>query len=213
MRARSWSIDLSGIPAHSQTLRNVRARRWRRSFSVVGAWFALSPAKAHASQDAKLRARREKLIERRGGARTQAPPEAARRRRKKRRCSARPRELERVVADWHRGEGSAFALSRFAAARLSDARLRLWSLSRRRRAPLRAPQGAVHINSPVSPARSSGCSGRTAPASPRCSPFSPRCSRRRKARVDYGDRTARAAAPAFAPASACSATICFCIPS
>ena len=29
---------------------------------ALGAWFALSPAKAHAAQDAKLQARREKLM-------------------------------------------------------------------------------------------------------------------------------------------------------
>ncbi len=44
--------------------------------------------------------------------------------------------------------------------------------------------------SPATPARSSGCSARTAPASPRCSTSWRRCSRRRDGTVEYGDRTA-----------------------
>ena len=54
-------LNLTGLPAHSSTPRNVALLAAVIMF-VIGAWFAWSPAKAHAAQDAKLEARREKLI-------------------------------------------------------------------------------------------------------------------------------------------------------
>ena len=54
-------LNLTGLPAHSQTPRNVGAGAGGADLRV-GAWFAFSPAKAHAAQDAKLHARREKLL-------------------------------------------------------------------------------------------------------------------------------------------------------
>ena len=54
-------INLSGIPAHSQTPRNVALALAVLIFAA-GAWFAFSPAKAHAAQEAKLRARKEQLL-------------------------------------------------------------------------------------------------------------------------------------------------------
>jgi hypothetical protein len=54
-------INLSGIPAHSQTPRNLVLALAAVIFAA-GAWFAFSPAKAQATQDAKLRARKEKLL-------------------------------------------------------------------------------------------------------------------------------------------------------
>jgi hypothetical protein len=54
-------LNLTGLPAHSQTPRNVALAAIVLIFGI-GAWFAMSPAKAHARQDAKLVARREKLM-------------------------------------------------------------------------------------------------------------------------------------------------------
>jgi len=54
-------LNLTGLPAHSRTPRNVALLVVAIIF-VAGAWFAFSPGKAHAAQDAKLQARREKLI-------------------------------------------------------------------------------------------------------------------------------------------------------
>ena len=54
-------LNLTGLPAHSNTPRNAALIAALIMFAV-GAWFALSPAKAHAAQDAKLHARREKLM-------------------------------------------------------------------------------------------------------------------------------------------------------
>lgn len=54
-------IHLSGMPAHSQWPRNVGLAAAALIF-VIGGWFAFSPAKAHAAQDAQLRARKEKLL-------------------------------------------------------------------------------------------------------------------------------------------------------
>ncbi len=54
-------INLSGIPAHSQTPRNVALALAVLIFAA-GAWFAFSPGKAHAAQEAKLRARKEQLL-------------------------------------------------------------------------------------------------------------------------------------------------------
>ena len=54
-------IHLTGIPAHSPTARNVALGLAAIIFGL-GAWFAFSPSKAHAAQDEKLRARRDKLM-------------------------------------------------------------------------------------------------------------------------------------------------------
>jgi hypothetical protein len=54
-------LNLTGLPAHSSTPRTVGLMAAAIIFAI-GAWFALSPAKAHAAQDAKLQARREKLM-------------------------------------------------------------------------------------------------------------------------------------------------------
>jgi hypothetical protein len=54
-------LNLTGLPAHSSTPRNAALIAVLVMFAA-GAWFAWSPAKAHAAQDAKLAARREKLI-------------------------------------------------------------------------------------------------------------------------------------------------------
>jgi hypothetical protein len=97
-------INLSGIPAHSQTLRNVALGLAAIIFGL-GAWFAFSPAKTLASQDAKLRARREKLmnevvaLERK---RRQKPLSASEGSKLQRATS----ELERVVAELDRGEAA-----------------------------------------------------------------------------------------------------------
>ena len=93
-------INLSGIPAHSQTLRNVALGLAAIIFGL-GAWFAFSPSKAHAAQDEKLRARREKLIsevvalERK---RRHKPLSAAEESKLQRAMS----ELERVIAELDR---------------------------------------------------------------------------------------------------------------
>ena len=69
---------------------------------AVGAWFAFSPAKAHAAQDAKLHARREKLmneivaLERKRRTRPLSEADEAR----LQRVTA---ELERVIAELDRG--------------------------------------------------------------------------------------------------------------
>jgi hypothetical protein len=94
-------LNLSGLPAHSQTQRNVALLATVIIFAV-GAWFALSPAKAHAAQDAKLQARREKLmneivaLERK---RSQKPLSVSDEARLERATT----ELERVIAELDRG--------------------------------------------------------------------------------------------------------------
>jgi hypothetical protein len=93
-------INLSGIPAHSLTLRNVALALAAVIFGL-GAWFAFSPSKAHAAQDQKLRARREKLLdevvalERK---RRQKPLSASEESKLQRATS----ELERVIAELDR---------------------------------------------------------------------------------------------------------------
>ena len=57
----SHQLTLTGLPAHSRTPRNIVLIAAAIIFAI-GAWFAFAPAKAHAAQDAKLQARREKLI-------------------------------------------------------------------------------------------------------------------------------------------------------
>src|SRR5688500_6527768 len=54
-------INLSGVPAHPGTSRNLALGLAALIFAA-GAWFAFTPGKAHAAQDQKLRARREKLM-------------------------------------------------------------------------------------------------------------------------------------------------------
>ena len=54
-------VNLSGLPAHSKTPRTAALIAVVVIF-VIGAWFAISPGKAHAAQDAKLHAHREKLL-------------------------------------------------------------------------------------------------------------------------------------------------------
>ena len=94
-------LQLSNLPAHSNTPRNVALIAVVIMFAL-GAWFALTPAKAHAAQDAKLTARRERLINevvalerKRHGAPLSEADEA-----KLQRATA---ELERVLAELDRG--------------------------------------------------------------------------------------------------------------
>ena len=54
-------LNLSGLPAHSQTPRNVVLILVVVIFAI-GAWLAVSPAKAHAAQGAKLAGQRDKLM-------------------------------------------------------------------------------------------------------------------------------------------------------
>ena len=97
-------INLSGIPAHSRTPRNVALALAALIFAA-GAWFAFTPAKAHAAQDQKLRARREKLmndlvaLERKRRQKPLSPAEEA----KLHKATA---ELERVTAELDRGEAA-----------------------------------------------------------------------------------------------------------
>lgn len=55
-------LNLSGLPHHSRMPRTVALAAVVVMF-VIGGWFALSPGKAHAEQDAKLNAQRGKLME------------------------------------------------------------------------------------------------------------------------------------------------------
>jgi hypothetical protein len=94
-------LNLTGLPAHSMTQRNVALIAALVMFAI-GAWFVWSPAKVHAAQDAKLGARREKLIneivalEKK---RRQKPLSDADEARLQRATS----ELERVIAELDRG--------------------------------------------------------------------------------------------------------------
>ncbi|MEO7134994.1 MAG: hypothetical protein ABI024_12315 [Vicinamibacterales bacterium] len=54
-------LNLTGLPAHSNIQRDVALAAAVIIFTL-GAWFAISPGKAHAAQDAKLNAHREKLL-------------------------------------------------------------------------------------------------------------------------------------------------------
>ena len=54
-------LNLTGLPADSKAPRNAALAIAVLIFGV-GAWFALTPAKAHAAQDAKLHAQRDKLM-------------------------------------------------------------------------------------------------------------------------------------------------------
>jgi hypothetical protein len=94
-------LNLTGLPAHSQTPRNVALLAVAVMFAI-GAWFALSPARAHAAQDSKLQARREKLmneivaLERKRRGKPLSEAEEAR----LQRVTA---ELERTIAELDRG--------------------------------------------------------------------------------------------------------------
>jgi hypothetical protein len=97
----TMSLRLTGLPAHSNTARNAVLIAALVIFAI-GAWFAFSPAKAHAAQDAKLNARREKLmsevvaLERKRRNRPLSEADEAR----LERVTA---ELERVIAELDRG--------------------------------------------------------------------------------------------------------------
>ena len=54
-------LHLTGLPAQSQTPRNIALLAAVVIFAI-GAWFAISPARAHAAQDARLNAQREQLL-------------------------------------------------------------------------------------------------------------------------------------------------------
>jgi hypothetical protein len=94
-------LNLTGLPAHSMLPRNVALIATVVIFGV-GAWFALSPRKAHAAQHAKLLARREKLmdeivaLERKRRQKSLSAADEAR----LQRATA---DLERVVAELDRG--------------------------------------------------------------------------------------------------------------
>ena len=94
-------LHLTGLPSHSQTPRNAALIAAVLIFGV-GAWFAISPGKAHAAQDAKLNAQREKLmseivaLEKK---RRQKPLSSADVARLERATA----ELERVIAELDRG--------------------------------------------------------------------------------------------------------------
>ncbi len=94
-------LNLTGLPAHSNTSRNVALLSAVVLFGI-GAWLAFSPAKARAAQDTKLNARREKLmnevvaLERKR--RTRPLPEAD-----EARLARVTAELERVIAELDRG--------------------------------------------------------------------------------------------------------------
>jgi hypothetical protein len=101
------TIHLTGVPAHSRTLRNSALALAAIIFGL-GGWFAFSPSKAHAALDEKLRARREKLmndvvaLERK---RRQKPLSATEEAKLQRATS----ELERVIAELDRSDDGAAA--------------------------------------------------------------------------------------------------------
>jgi len=98
-------LNLTGLPAQSQTPRNVALLAAVVIFAI-GAWFAISPGKAHAAQDAKLNAHREKLLtdivslERRRRLKPLSDAEQAR-------VQRLTSELERVIAELDRLPASA----------------------------------------------------------------------------------------------------------
>lgn len=97
-------VNLTGIPAHSQTPRNVGLALAVLIFAI-GAWLAFTPGKAQANQDDRLRARREKLmndvvaLERK---RREKPLTAA----EDAKLVKATAELERVIAELDRGEAA-----------------------------------------------------------------------------------------------------------
>jgi hypothetical protein len=94
-------LNLTGLPAHSLLPRNIALALAALIF-VVGAWFAWSPAKAHAVQDQKLNARREKLLgdivalEKKRQTKPLSESDEAR-------LQRATTELERVIAELDRG--------------------------------------------------------------------------------------------------------------
>lgn len=106
-------LNLTGLPSQSQTPRNIALLAAVVIF-VIGAWFAISPAKAHAVQDARLHAHREKLLndivalERKRRTTPLSDADQAR-------LLRLTNELERVIAELDRLPAS--ALSRYGAAR------------------------------------------------------------------------------------------------
>ena len=83
-------LNLTGLAGAQPDAAQRRADRGGGDRSRVGAWFALSPAKAHAAQDAKLHAQREKLMNE-VVALERKRRRSRCRRRTRRACSARPR--------------------------------------------------------------------------------------------------------------------------
>lgn len=94
-------LNLSGLPAHSQTPRNVILALTVLIFAA-GAWLAWSPSKAHELQDQKLNARREKLLgeivalEKKRVSKPLSESDEAR-------LQRATTELERVIAELDRG--------------------------------------------------------------------------------------------------------------
>jgi hypothetical protein len=94
-------LTLTGLPAHSRTPRTIALAVAALMF-VIGAWFAMSPSKAHADQDAKLQHKREKLLneivalERKRGQKPLSESDEAR-------LQRATTELERVIAELDRG--------------------------------------------------------------------------------------------------------------
>jgi hypothetical protein len=94
-------LNLTGLPAHSLMMRNVALLATVIIFAI-GAWFALTPGKAHAAQDAKLQARREKLLgeivalEKKRRQKPLSESDEAR-------LARATTELERVIAELDRG--------------------------------------------------------------------------------------------------------------
>jgi hypothetical protein len=100
-------VNLTGIPAHSQTSRNVVLGLVVLIFAA-GAWLAFTPGRAHAAQDDRLRARREKLLNEvvaLEGKRRVKPLTAA----EDAKLTKATAELERVIAELDRGEAPTFA--------------------------------------------------------------------------------------------------------
>jgi hypothetical protein len=94
-------LTLTGLPAHSRTPRTIALAVAALMFGV-GAWFAMSPAKVHADQDAKLQQKREKLLnevvalERKRSQKPLSESDEAR-------LQRATTELERVIAELDRG--------------------------------------------------------------------------------------------------------------
>jgi hypothetical protein len=94
-------LNLTNLPAHSTTPRTVALAAAAIMFLVAG-WFAFAPGRAHAAQDARLAAKRDKLmnevvaLERKRRARSLSGAEEAR-------LERVTSELERVVAELDRG--------------------------------------------------------------------------------------------------------------
>jgi len=86
-------LNLTGLPSHSNTQRNAALIAVAVMFAIA-AWFALSPGKAHAAQDAKLQAKRDKLMNELVG--------LERRRHSKALSAADEERLRRVTADLER---------------------------------------------------------------------------------------------------------------